>query len=67
MGNHPMLKAGDRVVIDGGPLAGTVKEVHPHEAVVDVETGSGHEHRRYALESLRRDPTMEEASNFRDH
>lgn len=25
MGSHPMLKSGDRVIIDGGPLVGTVK------------------------------------------
>jgi preprotein translocase subunit YajC len=67
MANHPMLKAGDHVVIDGGPLSGVVKEVHPHEAVVSVETDSGKEHRKFALESLRRDPTMDEVSKFRDH
>jgi len=67
MANHPMLKVGDRVIIEGGPLAGTVKHVHPHEAVVEVEDGSGHLQRPYALESLRRDPTMDEASNFLDH
>jgi preprotein translocase subunit YajC len=63
MGTHPMLKPGDRVIIDGGPLAGTVKHVHPHEAIVEVDGES----RRYALESLRRDPTMSEISDFRDH
>lgn len=62
-----MLKPGNHVVIEGGPLHGTVKHVHPHEAVVEIEAGGGHEERRYALESLRRDPTMDEASNFRDH
>ncbi len=67
MGNHPMLKAGDRVIIDGGPLAGTVKDVHPHEATVEVDARGGREARRFALESLRRDPTLSEASDFRDH
>jgi preprotein translocase subunit YajC len=67
MAQHPMLKSGDRVIIDGGPLSGTVKHVHPHEAVVEITTGTGREEKRYALESLRRDPTMSEASNFRDH
>ncbi|MGP6159980.1 MAG: hypothetical protein ACLPYS_21210 [Vulcanimicrobiaceae bacterium] len=64
MGNHPMLRAGDRVIIDGGPLAGTVKHVHPHEAVVQLEDG---ETQRYSIESLHHDPTMEEVSEFRDH
>jgi hypothetical protein len=67
MGNHPMLKAGDRVVIEGGPETGIVKHVHPHEAIVQVTTADGHEERRMALESLRRDPTMDEASEYRDH
>jgi hypothetical protein len=67
MGNHPMLKPGDHVVIDGGPLSGTVKHVHPHEAIVEIDTGDGHESRSFALESLRRDPTMSEVSEFRDH
>lgn len=62
-----MLKAGDRVFIDGTQEQGTVKEVHPHEAVVRVSAGEGHEERRYSLESLRIDPTMSEASNFIDH
>lgn len=62
-----MLKSGDRVIIDGGPLAGTVKHVHPHEAIVEIDTDGGPEARRFALESLRRDPTMSEASDFRDH
>ncbi len=67
MGSHPMLKSGDRVIIDGGPLVGTVKDVHPHEAIVEIDVGTGREARRFALESLRRDPTMSEASEFRDH
>jgi preprotein translocase subunit YajC len=67
MGNHPMLKPGDHVIIDGGPMAGTVKHVHPHEAIVEVDGDGNPEHRRFALESLRRDPTMSEASEFRDH
>jgi hypothetical protein len=62
-----MLKAGDRVYIDGTAEEGTVKEVHPHEVVVRVKTTQGHEDRKYALEDLRLDPTMEEASGFIDH
>jgi hypothetical protein len=62
-----MLKAGDRVFIDGTKEEGTVKEVHPHEIVVRVRTTQGHEDRKYANEDLRLDPTMKEASNFIDH
>lgn len=62
-----MLKAGDRVYIDGTKEEGTVKAVHPHEILVRVEVGSGHEDRKYALEDLRLDPTMKEASKFIDH
>ena len=62
-----MLKAGDRVYIDGTHEEGTVKEVHAHEAIVRVKTAAGHEERRYAHESLRLDPTMKEATGFIDH
>lgn len=62
-----MLKVGDRVRLDGTGEEGTVREVHPHEAVVRVEIPGGHEDRRYPYESLRLDPTMNEASNFIDH
>jgi hypothetical protein len=62
-----MLKAGDRVYIDGTQEEGTVKDVHPHEVVVRVEVAGGHEVRKYAHEDLRLDPTMKEASKFIDH
>jgi hypothetical protein len=62
-----MLKAGDRVFIDGTNEEGTVKEVHPHEIIVRVTTPQGHEERKYANEDLRLDPTMKEASGFIDH
>lgn len=62
-----MLKAGDRVYIDGTKDEGTVKEVHAHEVVVRVQIPGGHEERTYAHESLRLDPTMNEASRFVDH
>lgn len=62
-----MLKAGDRVFIDGTREEGTVKEVHPHEVVVRVKTVQGHEERRYTYENLRLDPTMNEVSDFVDH
>jgi len=61
------LKAGDRVYLDGSTTEGIVKEVHPHEALVRVEVSGGHEERRFALESLRLDPTMDEATGFIDH
>ena len=62
-----MLKAGDRVYIDGTNEEGTVKEVHPHEIVVRVKVPGGHQERKYAHEDLRLDPTMDEASKFIDH
>ncbi|HLY03119.1 MAG TPA: hypothetical protein VKR56_11580 [Candidatus Cybelea sp.] len=62
-----MLKAGDRVYIDGTKEEGTVKEVHPHEVVVRVQTSQGHELRKYTYEELRLDPTLDEASGFVDH
>jgi hypothetical protein len=62
-----MLKAGDRVYIDGTKEEGTVKDVHPHEIIVRVKTTQGHEDRKYALEDLRLDPTLGEASRFVDH
>jgi hypothetical protein len=62
-----MLKVGDRVYLDGTQEQGTVKEIHPHEAVVRVQVPGGHEDRRMGLESLRLDPTMKEATGFIDH
>lgn len=62
-----MLKPGDRVYINGTNEEGTVKDVHPHEAVVRVEVPGGHEVRTYALEALRLDPTLGEASKYVDH
>jgi hypothetical protein len=62
-----MLKAGDHVFIDGTHDEGVVKEVHAHEVVVRVTVPGGHEERKYAHESLRLDPTMNEASRFVDH
>jgi hypothetical protein len=62
-----MLKIGDKVYIDGTHEEGTVKEVHPHEVLVRVKTADGHEDRKFANEALRRDPTMNEASNYVDH
>ena len=62
-----MLKAGDRVYIDGTADEGTVKTVQPHEVIVRVKVPGGHEDRKYTHEDLRLDPTMKEASNFIDH
>jgi preprotein translocase subunit YajC len=61
---HAELKVGDRVSIPGEGLKGVVSAVHPHEALVKLESG---EHRRFALESLHREPTLNEISNFVDH
>lgn len=61
-----LLKPGDRVFIDGTREQGTVKEVHPHEIVVRLKVPGGHEDRRFAHEDLRLDPTLSEASNYRD-
>ena len=62
-----LLKAGDRVYIDGTDEEATVKEVHAHRALVRVKVSGGHEDREYAHEGLRLDPTMNEASHFIDH
>ena len=62
-----MFKVGDKVYIDGTNEEGTVKDVHPHEILVRVKVPGGHEDRKYALEDLRRDPTLDEASRFVDH
>jgi hypothetical protein len=62
-----MLKPGDKVRLNGTSDEGTVREVHPHEAVVRIEVPGGHEDRRYPYESLRLDPTMDEVSHFVDH
>jgi hypothetical protein len=62
-----MFKPGDKVFIDATSEEGIVKEVHPHEVVVRVQTTQGHESRKYAYEALRLDPTMDEASGFVDH
>ncbi len=61
---HALLKAGDRVTIPGENLSGTVTAVHPHEVVVKLESG---DHRRFALESVHREPTFDETSNYIDH
>ncbi|MBD5656755.1 MAG: hypothetical protein IAI50_16470 [Candidatus Eremiobacteraeota bacterium] len=62
-----MLKAGDRVYINGTSDEGTVKEVHAHEVTVRIIVAGGHEDRKFPHESLRLDPTMTEASHFIDH
>ncbi|HEV3153200.1 MAG TPA: hypothetical protein VGZ02_05315 [Candidatus Baltobacteraceae bacterium] len=59
-----MLKPGDRVTIPGEDLRGTVTAVHPHEALVKLESG---EHRKFALESVHREPTFDETADFVDH
>ena len=61
---HAELKIGDKVSISGEGLCGTVSDVHPHEAIVKLESG---EHRGFALESVHREPTFDETSNFVDH
>jgi hypothetical protein len=66
-GETELLKVGDKVYIDGTQEQGTVKEVHPHEILVRIEVSGGHEDRKYPHESLRLDPTMNEASHFIDH
>lgn len=61
---HALLKPGDSVTIPGEDLRGTVASVHPHEVVVKLESG---EHRKFALESVHREPTFDETSDFVDH
>jgi hypothetical protein len=62
-----MLKPGDHVYINGTSDEGTVKEIHPHDAIVRVKVAGGHEERKYALEALRLDATLAEDSKFVDH
>lgn len=52
------------MTIPGEDLRGTVASVHPHEVVVKLESG---EHRKFALESVHREPTFDETSDFVDH
>lgn len=61
---HATFKVGDHVSIPGEGLQGTVADVHPHEVVVKLESG---EHRKFALESVHRESTMGEVSDFVDH
>jgi len=61
------MKIGDKVYIDGTKEEGIVKDFHPHAILVRVEVPGGHEDRKYALEDLRLDPTMDEVSKFVDH
>jgi preprotein translocase subunit YajC len=61
---HALLKLGDTVSIPGERLHGTVTAVHPHEVIVKLESG---EHRRFAHESIHREPTFEETSDYIDH
>jgi preprotein translocase subunit YajC len=61
---HAELKIGDKVTILGEGLRGTVTAVHPHEITVKLESG---EHRKFAHESLHREPTLDEVSDYVDH
>ena len=61
---HAELKLGDKVSIPGEGLHGVVSAVHPHEVIVKLESG---EHRRFAHESIHRDATLNEVSDFVDH
>jgi preprotein translocase subunit YajC len=61
---HAELKIGDKVTIPGENLRGTVSAVHPHEVVVKLESG---DHRKFSHESIEREATLDELSNFVDH
>jgi hypothetical protein len=63
-----MLKVGDHVYINGTDEEGTVKAVHPHEVLVSVTVGgaNGREDRKFSYESVRLDPALGEASEYRD-
>lgn len=61
---HAELKPGDKVSIPGENLRGTVSAVHPHEVIVKLESG---EHRGFSHESIQREATLDELSNFVDH
>jgi preprotein translocase subunit YajC len=61
---HAELKIGDRVTIPGEGLRGTVSAVHPHDVAVKLESG---EHRKFSHESIHREATLDELSNFVDH
>jgi len=61
---HAELKIGDKVSIPGEGVRGTVSVVHPHEVTVKLESG---EHRTFSHESIHREPTLDEVSDFVDH
>jgi hypothetical protein len=62
-----VLTAGDRVRIGETGDFGRVTAVHPHEVLVRISTLDGTEVRRYPHESVRLEPTMDEATGFIDH
>lgn len=61
------LKLGDRVRITGEDREGRVVGVHPHNVEVEVLVDGKNERRHYAYESIKRIPTLDEASNYVDH
>ena len=61
------LKLGDHVRIPAENVVGTVTDVKPHVVTVKVTIDGVTEHRKYAHESLVREPTMDEASHYVDH
>jgi hypothetical protein len=66
-GPRAELKLGDHVRIPADDVVGTVTDVHPHDVTVKVTIDGETVHRKYAYESVVREPTMEEASHYIDH
>ena len=63
------MQPGDRVYVDGvfenGAFEqGIVTEVYAHDVLVQVQTASGHDERRYARECLGFAPTLPQNSRF---
>jgi len=63
-----MFKVDDKVYLDETDDEGTIKEIHPHEAIASVKVPGGQEDRKNMLMRVFASiPTMKEESDFIDH
>lgn len=63
---YSRLKTGDHVVIPAENLAGVVVETLPHQVIVRAIVNGEVQHRRYCIELVTRESTLEEVSDFVD-